>query len=177
MFQVTLEDAATRPPELIQQVAAGEEVEIMSDAAQVARLVPPAPPLTRNPAQRGSHKGQVLYVAPDIDDLPEGFDIENSEGEAIKQRFARLAERWRNETAALSSVSQIAMNPAYQEIIGLGRAATPLILKELKRQPGHWFWALRAITGEDPVRPEQRGKVREMTAAWLHWGAESGVIA
>ena len=175
MFQVTLEDAATRLPELIQQVAAGEEVQIMSDTVQVARIVPPTP-APRTSARRGSHKGQVLYVAPDSADLPESFVIEDTEDEVVKRRFAHLAERWREETAALSSVSQIAMHPAYQEIIGLGSAAAPLILRELQRRPGHWFWALRAITGEDPVRLEQRGKIKEMAEAWIQWGVESGVL-
>lgn len=94
-----------------------------------------------------------------------------------RQRFAMLAARWYKETAPLSSVSEIAMHPAYQEIIGMGQEALPLILCELQQRPGHWFWALRAITGEDPVRPEQRGKIREMTAAWLLWGKEHGYVA
>ena len=93
-----------------------------------------------------------------------------------EQRFAVLAARWYQETAALSSVSQIAMHPAYQEIIGMGPDVVPLILHELQKKPGHWFWALRAITGEDPVEPEQRGKIREMTAAWVRWGKERGYI-
>ena|SRR5579862_5310449 len=93
-----------------------------------------------------------------------------------EHRFAALAARWFKETAALSSVSQIAMHPAYQEIIGMGPDAVPLILHELQQKPGHWFWALRAITGEDPVLPEQRGKIREMTAAWLQWGKERGYL-
>ena len=115
-------------------------------------------------------------------ELPEGANVEvqitlPADAEASAQRFAALAARWRTETAALSSVSQIALHPAYQEIIGLGRTATPLILREMQRQPGHWFRALRAITGEDPVRPEQRGSVPEMTAAWLQWGGARGFFA
>ena len=38
---------------------------------------------------------------------------------------------------------------------------------ELRREPDHWFWALIAITGEDPVAPKDRGKLQEMTDAWL----------
>jgi hypothetical protein len=59
------------------------------------------------------------------------------------------------------------MHPAYQQIIGLGPAGVPLLLRELEREPDHWFWALRAITGEDPVPEEARGRLREMAAAWL----------
>ena len=66
------------------------------------------------------------------------------------------------------------MHPAYQQIVGMGRSAVPFILKELANGPGHWFWALRAISGEDPVSPKDRGDVLKMTNAWLVWGARNG---
>jgi hypothetical protein len=66
------------------------------------------------------------------------------------------------------------MHPAYQRIIGLGTAAVPLILAELEKDLDQWFWALKAITGEDPVPPESRGKMREMADAWLNWGRKKG---
>src|SRR5438552_1282659 len=75
------------------------------------------------------------------------------------RRFADLAETWKRETELLSSIQQVAMTPAYQEIIGLGQAVVPLILQDLRREPEHWFWALAAITGENPVRTESRGNV------------------
>jgi hypothetical protein len=70
----------------------------------------------------------------------------------------------------------MAMHPAYQQIIGLGNEAVPLLLRELKKEPDHWFWALKAITGVDPVEPTQRGRVKEMAGAWLRWGKEQELI-
>jgi hypothetical protein len=67
------------------------------------------------------------------------------------------------------------LHPAYQRIIGMGTAAVPFLLCELERRPDHWFWALTAITGADPVKPEHRGKLREMANAWLKWGKEQGL--
>ena len=61
------------------------------------------------------------------------------------------------------------MHPAYQHVIGMGSLALPFILAELEREPDHWFWALKAITGEDPVAEEQRGDVLGMTKTWLEW--------
>jgi hypothetical protein len=58
----------------------------------------------------------------------------------------------------------------------MGPAAVPLILRELERQPDHWFWALTAITGEDPVRPEDAGNIERMAQAWLALGQEQGYI-
>jgi hypothetical protein len=92
-------------------------------------------------------------------------------------RFLMLKDRWEAETAFLSSITHIAMHPAYQEIIGMGLPAVPLILAEMERKPGHWFWALRAMTGIDPTLPEDRGNVRRMTKSWLLWGRERGYLS
>jgi hypothetical protein len=69
----------------------------------------------------------------------------------------------------------MAMHPSYQRIIGLGPAALPLIFNELAREPDHWFWALKAITGEDPVPPSARGKLRKMTELWLQWAVSHDI--
>ncbi len=68
----------------------------------------------------------------------------------------------------------MAMHPAYQQIIGMGDAALPFIFQELRRDPDHWFWALKAITGEDPVAASDRGQLDKMTTAWLDWAGRHG---
>lgn len=95
----------------------------------------------------------------------------------LEALFAKLSDEWRQDTRYLSSSSAIATHPAYQRIIGLGPQVIPLILSDLRREPGHWFWALFALTGEDPVDPADRGKMQAMTTAWLNWGRETGWIA
>ena len=85
-------------------------------------------------------------------------------------RFNHLKAEWDENTSMLSSITEIAMHPAYQQIIGMGPSAIPLILQTMKTEPGHWFWALKSITGEDPVLPEHRGRIKEMTEDWLNWG-------
>ncbi|NJR70906.1 MAG: hypothetical protein HC771_21415 [Synechococcales cyanobacterium CRU_2_2] len=92
----------------------------------------------------------------------------------MSQRFRKLADQWKQETKGISSTTQLAMHPAYQQIIGMGQDVVPLLMKELEAKSGRWFWALKSITGEDPVPPEQRGRTREMTEAWLAWGREQG---
>ena len=91
-------------------------------------------------------------------------------------RFAELMREWKAEKQFMSSVSQMAMLPSYQRIIGMGSAVLPLIFKELDRQPDHWFWALASITGEDPVPPAHRGKIGMMRQAWLDWGKANGYL-
>jgi len=96
--------------------------------------------------------------------------------ETTAQKFRALADWWREETAHLSSTTQIAMHPAYQQIIGMGSSVVPLLLQELKREPAQWFWALMAITGVDPVSPDDRGRILTMAGAWLRWGRKEGYI-
>jgi hypothetical protein len=91
-----------------------------------------------------------------------------------EHEFHSLAAQWKEETEFLSSTTQIILNPAYQRIIGMGPAAIPLILEELRSQPDHWFWALFAITGENVV--PQNVSFDEAVQAWLNWGASQGYI-
>ncbi|MEC4818386.1 MAG: hypothetical protein SAK29_34710 [Scytonema sp. PMC 1069.18] len=92
----------------------------------------------------------------------------------IETMFLELAEQWRRETGMLSVVTKISMHPAYQRIIGMGQPVVPLIMRELEREPDHWFWALSAITGANPVKPEQRGRLNQMAQAWIEWGRANG---
>lgn len=102
--------------------------------------------------------------------LPSTYIIEND----TDKNFKSLVTQWRSETAHLSSATKASMHPAYQRIIGMGPAVIPLLLRELEQDPDHWFWALSAITGEDPIKPEHRGRVKQMAQAWLNWGKENG---
>ena len=91
------------------------------------------------------------------------------------EKFYSLAEAWRRDVRLTSSFTEMILHPAYQRIIGMGFETLPFLLRELERKPDHWFWALTAITGVDPVPPEDRGKLRKMVEAWLRWGKEQGL--
>ena len=95
----------------------------------------------------------------------------------LEQLFTRLAREWEEATRFINSMTEIVTHPAYQRIIGLGPAALPLIFRQLSRDPDHWFWALKAITGEDPVPPAARGNLGKMKEAWLQWGIAQGFVA
>lgn len=92
------------------------------------------------------------------------------------KKFLALAEAWRREVLFCSSVTEMVLHPAYQRIIGMGTAVVPMLLRELQKQPDHWFWALTAITGADPVPPDDRGKLKKMAEAWLKWGKEQELL-
>jgi hypothetical protein len=96
------------------------------------------------------------------------------QGQSLAQTFARLASRWKKDTLYDSSIAVMANHPAYRQIIDMGPAAIPLILRDLKRRPALWFDALRTLTGADPVPVKSRGALEEMRAAWLEWGRNHG---
>ena len=87
-----------------------------------------------------------------------------------RERFHRLAREWKEQSRYLSNSAHMALLRPYQRIIGMGLPVVPLILEELRREPDQWFWALEAITGENPVPPEAAGVVTQMAQAWVDWG-------
>lgn len=88
--------------------------------------------------------------------------------ETVEERFRRLAANWRAETAYLSSSTEMFEHPAYREIIELGQDVVPLLLRDLEKEPDHWFWALMVITSANPVSPADAGNLDRMAEAWLH---------
>jgi hypothetical protein len=89
-----------------------------------------------------------------------------------ESHFRCLADQWRRETEHISSLKQACLHPAYQRIIGMGPAVVPYLLRELEQTPDHWFWALNAITEEDPAHSET--SFEGARQAWLAWGREKG---
>ena len=118
-------------------------------------------------ASLDAQQGTVTIVSSRVIPIPTAEDAE---------KFTRLSNRWREETRAVSSDSDIVANFAYHQIMGMGERVLPLIFEELETHGGRWFWALRAITGENPVRPEDRGNVRRMTETWLEWARERDYV-
>jgi hypothetical protein len=122
--------------------------------------------------------------------LERGYDvaIHFAEMIAIRRRnecldleasFRIQVALWKDETGHLSSITKAIAHPSYLRIIGLARYSTNceierLLLRELESDPDHWFAALSAITGEDPVKLED--DFDEAVAAWLKWGHQKGII-
>jgi hypothetical protein len=96
--------------------------------------------------------------------------------ESVHTKFKRLLAEWKEQTAHMSYATTAAMLPSYQQIIGMGEPVLPFILKELKERPAHLFWALRAISGADPVPAEDRGHIDKMIKAWIKWGRQKKII-
>jgi hypothetical protein len=107
-------------------------------------------------------------------DRSAGFTREIETG--FRKQFSMHTKRWQRDTATASSVTDIALHPSYQRIIGMGEAALPLIFEQLRQSLDHWFWALHFITSADPVPEEERGDMEAMRQRWLDWGRSAGYI-
>ena len=94
----------------------------------------------------------------------------------IQERFRELKEDWKSKTRHLSNTAQISLVFPYQMIIGMGPQVIPLILSELEKDPDHWFWALEAITGENPVAKNEAGDMEASAEAWIRWGKQNGLL-
>ena len=92
----------------------------------------------------------------------------------IEARFAQLVKMMEPEMWIRSNSFSVAQHPAYQEIIAMGESAIPLIFRQMEDCAAHWFPALSAITGADPVPEEMRGNVEFIKDIWQQWGRENG---
>ncbi len=96
---------------------------------------------------------------------------------SLEDEFQSCAAAWKRDTGHLSVEGEIASHQAYQSIIGMGAKAIPLILKDLMREPHHWFVALDELTGESPeLLEEDRGSIEALSNAWVEWGKSKGYI-
>lgn len=104
--------------------------------------------------------------------------LEKTANSISEDRFAKLAAVWKSETELVSKVTKKILHPAYQKIIGMGEPAIPLILNDLRENgPDDWFWALTAITDQNPISEEIAGDMPAMTEAWLQWGKKAGYLS
>jgi hypothetical protein len=146
-------------------------------------------PVTTPNADFSSTSAEVSYTT-DVLTGPQLFYYDPQQAKAVvymrglsqqasneaEQRFNALAEEWYLDTLMTSSYYEKILHPAYQKILRLDEAAIPLILRELEAMPNDWFWALRILTDDDPVKPEQTGDMQAMAEAWLAWGRQENYI-
>lgn len=89
---------------------------------------------------------------------------------ASDARLRALLDQWRQDTAFLSSASDICDHPAYRQIIATGTEAIPFLLHEMECGTGHLHDALASITGVDPVSDDDAGDETAIAVAWRAWG-------
>jgi antitoxin (DNA-binding transcriptional repressor) of toxin-antitoxin stability system len=71
MQNVTLEEAQGHLAEIIEKLSVGEEIVITRDDRPLATIRAAA---SREAPRFGTLKGTIVYMAPDFDAIPEGFE-------------------------------------------------------------------------------------------------------
>ena len=123
--------------------------------------------------EESEHRAARLWETRDKR-LADAAHSETDEG--LRVAFEELALSWSSATAHLSSPAKLVEHPAYRQIIGLGPAVLPFILRDLAETGRFWFPALNAITGENPAPEDAAGDAEAMTEAWISWGRANGLV-
>lgn len=96
--------------------------------------------------------------------------------QTVEKQFADHLRQWKKATAGMSIAARMTAHPAYVAIIEMGRPALPFILREMETSLDHWAPALRAISGENPVRPSDAGDMAKIARRWVAWGKAKRII-
>jgi hypothetical protein len=91
------------------------------------------------------------------------------------EKFGALADAWLNAQGGRARLDF--SHEAHLQIMSMGPAVIPFMLRELESETGRWFRALRAIAGYSPVPAEARQDFRAASHAWLQWDQEHGYSA
>ncbi len=110
----------------------------------------------------------------DMSTVPTKESPDAALAETVGQRFRRLESVWTADVCYSSSPSEHWEHPAFREIIRMGEAVVPLMMRDLEKEPQLWVWALLEITGANPVQASEAGNIKKMSEAWVRWGREHG---
>jgi len=111
------------------------------------------------------------YVA-EKTQVPQDATGKNTEVEDI---FNELYIQWCDKVKFDSFIGN-STNIYQDKIVQLGYSAVPLIIDKLRTENAHLFIALNRITGENPVKKENRGNVKKMTEDWIQWWNERNYV-
>jgi hypothetical protein len=87
---------------------------------------------------------------------------------SVEDVFNKLYMQWREQSKFDSFIGN-SKDIYYEKIIQLGESVVPLIISKLRKENAHLFIALSRITGKNPVKKENMGKVRKMAEDWIQW--------
>lgn len=87
--------------------------------------------------------------------------------DGVKSQFERYAATWEEQASYMSTVYEMTRLPSYRRIVDLGPDVVPHIIERMRTKPGHWFWALKEIVGEDKAAGAIT--LAEATRRWIEW--------
>src|SRR5438105_5727881 len=109
--------------------------------------------------------------------LPAADQSDNHREEAqLAGRFAVLAKQLVDDAAGISAPRRLMRHPGYVEILTMGEAAVPLLLRRLETPGGRPVWL--SLLGQITASPPGLGTdtIGDAAEAWVQWGRRSGYI-
>lgn len=103
------------------------------------------------------------------------FDAVSHE-ERLAGRFDELRARWLRKVQFSSGGFGDLDDPDFQGILALGEDIVPWLVEDQLNNHVHWFDALEAITGAQPVPEEHYGDIDAMAEDWRAWAMENGWV-
>ncbi|AKF84939.1 hypothetical protein OWM54_13945 [Myxococcus sp. MISCRS1] len=88
------------------------------------------------------------------------------------ERFDALAAEWERhceEHREASNPFVFVQHPSFESLVGLGRAAVPLIIERYRHGSVFWGAALRRITGVTTFGEGVVGDLEANRRGWLKW--------
>jgi antitoxin (DNA-binding transcriptional repressor) of toxin-antitoxin stability system len=73
MPTIPIENANGSLADFVEKLSPGEEV-VLTKGGEPIAVIRAASPRSAGPRKLGSQQGSILYIAPDFDDIPEGFE-------------------------------------------------------------------------------------------------------
>ena len=95
--------------------------------------------------------------------------FEPTEKLGLSYRFWVAYQNWKANTECLSDIEAVTSDPAFSEIVEIGRPALPYIIRKLREERSFIFLAAIKILGEDPVHGAELGSVSEVIDGWIAW--------
>ncbi len=92
---------------------------------------------------------------------------------SVEEQVIALLSRWEMDCAHLSSSTRRRQHPALQQLVALGMAGVPALIKLHPRAPRTLEALLRQITGASPT--DGLESFEEWRAAWIGWARARGL--
>ena len=96
------------------------------------------------------------------------------QAENVGERFKVLVESWQEQTRFMSSSTDIAMHPSYQQIIGLGKPALPADYGRASKERWPLVLGLESYFGNRSGATGRAGPIPENGREMAHMGSRRG---
>ncbi len=135
-------------------------------------------------AQTESTPPSGIYIAPpksgsryhlELTYVRDGSTSEYTHDPVLAAKFGILADWWHADTDSSSIDRDKYEHEAYQRILELNKPVLRHVLADLRDRGGHWFKALRDLSGDSTIDAKAKN-IEDARNAWLAWGKAGGLI-